>query len=134
MEEESERATDDEGFWRFAVDDIEETEGEASEEVFERDIVENEVLKCVDVVSFDECLGGGEVFPFLSLVFVGIFDVSWLESVGGFCEKFAVLSDAAADAGGKSEVDGLAGFSAEAGGLVECCKIGVVGEENFAVE
>ena len=45
-----------------------------------------------------------------------------------------VFSDAAADAGGEGEVDGLGVFAARAGGFVESGEVGVVGEENFAVE
>ena len=84
LEEEGERAADDEEFGRFLFDDVEEAEGEASEEVFEGDVVENEILEGVAVVGFDESFGGGNIFPFEVLVVEGVFDVARFESVRGF--------------------------------------------------
>lgn len=84
LEKEGERTADDENFGGFLIDDVDETEGEAKEEVFERGVVENEVLNGIDVVGVDESFSGGEIFPFGGLVFEGVFDVPRFKSVGGF--------------------------------------------------
>ncbi len=70
------------------------------------------------MIGFDEGFGGGEIFPFFGGVFEGVFDVAGFEGVGGF-EQVAVLGEATADAGGEGEVNGFAGFAAEAGGFVK---------------
>ena len=70
------------------------------------------------MVGFDKCFGRGEIFPFFGLVLVSVFDVPWFESVGSFGEEFAVLGNAAADAGRESEINRLAGFATGASGFV----------------
>lgn len=46
----------------------------------------------------------------------------------------AAFGDATANASGEGEVNGFGFFAARAGGFVEGGEVGVVGEENFAVE
>ena len=118
FEEEGEGAADNDSLGGLLVNDVEEAKGEASDEIFEVDVVEDEVLEGGDLVGLNEGFGGGKVFPFFSGAVKGIFDVTGLKSVGRF-EEFAILGDAAADAGREGKVDGLAIFATGAGGFVE---------------
>lgn len=97
------------------------------------EVVKDEVLERGDLIGFNEGFGGSEVFPFARGALEGVFDVTGLEGVGGF-EQVAAFGEAAADAGGESEVGRLAFFAAEARGFVEGGEVGVVGEEDFGVE
>jgi len=100
------------------TDDVEEAEREAGDEVFEANVVKDEVLEGGDVIGLDESFGGGKVFPLFGGVLIGVFDVARLEGVRSL-EKLTVFGNTTADAGGEGKVDGLAFFTAEAGGFVE---------------